>query len=40
MWNNSNPDPKEFELFICREENFSRSKAEIQNLKDYGLSES
>jgi hypothetical protein len=38
MWNYSNPDPKEFPLGICtcRDENFSRSKAEIQYLKDYG----
>jgi hypothetical protein len=40
MWNYSNPDPKEFQLGICRDENFSRSKAEIQYLKDYGLIES
>jgi uncharacterized protein (DUF2461 family) len=35
-----NPDPKEFQLGICRDVNFSRSKAEIQYIKDYGLSES
>jgi hypothetical protein len=38
MWNYSYPDPKEFQLGICRDENFSRSKAEIHYLKDYGLS--
>jgi hypothetical protein len=37
MWNFSNLDPKEFQIGICRDENFSRSKAEMQFLKDYGL---